>query len=384
MKRKIFFLPILIQSLVSVNCVFSSEIKPDIFKHYAAQMLKTTSLTFDVEYLKKEIFSQDTVRKKAIVSFKKAGNRISFLKVYEPASETILLMMNDTSWTIDLKTQSIAYLGGRTSAKQSGLFSFFPMSSILFDTALMNDIEYKIHYQNTGPLITTEIQLENLPVDITSFRYEISIDTLEMKVRKVVEEASFGDLGILYQETNLKDYRDFTSEETLMADYFRTFSILKNNLNESQSNNTDNIKLSLDLASLSFIDLSNNPATIAGDGLIFLDLWYVGCLPCMKATPIVEKTYLLFNKKVHFYSINEMDSDLKKIIRFKDKMGVTMPVLVSKGSKISHTIGEGGYPFFVLLDALTGKILWKYSGYSDDLEEQIVNGISPFLSEKKD
>jgi thiol-disulfide isomerase/thioredoxin len=382
MKIKIIFLTILIQSLVTAKYVFPSEIKPDILKKYAVQMLKTTGLTFEVEYLKKEIFSQDTVRKKAIVSFKKAGNRISFLKIFEPSSETILLMMNDTSWAIDLKTKSIAYLGGRTAVKQSGLFSFFPIGSMLFDTVLMNDLKYQIHFQNSGPLVTTEIQLENLPVDIKSFRYEIFIDTVEMKIKKVVEEASFGEVGILYQETNLRNYCDFTSEETLMADYFKTYSILNSNVKEAQSIKADNLTLSLDLANLHFIDLSNNPATIAEDGLIFLDLWYVGCLPCMKATPIVEKTYLRYKEKVHFYSVNEMDSDLKKIIRFKEKMGVTMPVLVSKGSKIAHAIGEGGYPLFVLLDARTGKILWKFSGYSDDLEQQFINGISPFLAEK--
>lgn len=369
----------MIQSFASANYVFSSAIEPDVLKKYAVQMLRTPGLTFEVEYLKKEIFSQDTVRKNAIVSFKKAGNRISFLKIYEPATETILLMMNDISWAIDLKTQSITYLGGRTSAKQSGLFTFFPMGSILFDTASMNDLEYKIYFQNTGPLITTEIQLNNLPSEIKNFRYEISIDTVEMKVNKVIQEASFGEVGVLYQETNMKNYRDFTGEEVLMAEYFRTFSIQNNNVNDSQLSDKGNNMLSLDIGSLSFIDLSNNPATIAGDGLIFFDLWYVGCLPCMKATPIVEKTYLLFKEEVHFYSVNEMDSDLKKIIRFKDKMGVTMPVLVSKGSRIAHTIGDGAYPLFVLFDARTGKILWKFSGYSDDLEQQIINGISPFL-----
>ena len=382
MKKKPFCIIVLLLFTITGNHLLASDGKPDILKKYAIQMLNTNGLTLNVEYLKKDLFSEDTIRKNAIVSFQKTGNRISFLKIFEPASQKMLLMMNDTSWIIDINSKIITCLGGRTAVKQNGLISFFPIGSLLFDTTMFSNSPFWSFSKGKDRLITTHIKIANLPSDIKDLRYEISIDSVELKVFKVIEESSFGEVGNLYQETIFSNYREFTREEAIAPDYFSTFTIYQNTPSPPQTNEDVKRHLTLNLNSLSFIDLKGDPANISQEGLIFLDLWYVGCLPCMKATPVIEKMYELYKDKIHFYSVNEMDNDMAKIIRFKNKMGVTMPVLVAKEKTISPSVGDGGYPFFVLLDAATGKVLWSYTGYTIDLEQQIRDGIQPFFNSK--
>jgi len=127
-------------------------------------------------------------------------------------------------------------------------------------------------------------------------------------------------------------------------------------------------------------DLSGKPFQLPDNGLIFIDLWYVGCAPCMKSVPVIEKIYAEYKDQVHFFSINETDKDTAKISRFIDKMGVTFPVLLGGKDKLAWKVtGTYGYPLFILMDAESSKVLWQMSGYSENLEELIISTIKKFI-----
>ena len=123
-------------------------------------------------------------------------------------------------------------------------------------------------------------------------------------------------------------------------------------------------------------DISGHPFDLPEEGLIFIDLWYVGCAPCMKSAPVIEKLYNGFKDQVYFFSVNEIDRDTTKIINFRKKMGITFPVLLGGKEKlVSKLTGSAGYPLFFLMDAESRMVLWSFAGYAENLEEIIAEAI---------
>jgi hypothetical protein len=61
-------------------------------------------------------------------------------------------------------------------------------------------------------------------------------------------------------------------------------------------------------------------------------------------------------------------------------MGITFPVLLNDGDKIAARVsGSNAYPQFVLLEADTGRVLWNFTGFTDNLEELIVDIFRQYL-----
>jgi hypothetical protein len=100
----------------------------------------------------------------------------------------------------------------------------------------------------------------------------------------------------------------------------------------------------------------------------------------MKSAPVIEKLYNEYKDQVDFFSINETDQDTAKIARFKDKMGITFPVLLGGKEKLAmKIIGSNSYPVFILMDGENRKILWKMVGYHENMEELIKTAIKQNL-----
>ncbi len=371
------FICISICLLISCSRINKPDLAKDIFHRYADNMLSIKGLSYQIHYLKKEVFSDDTTKSSAKVTFYKHDNTVSFLRVVREDTHNELLFVNDSAWDVDLKNKSMTYLGGRANVQYHGLFTYFPKGNLLIDTSLFRQEPYWTETKTGKGLVKVAFTIANKPAEVTDVRFEILIDSTELRVRHIIEASNLGKMGNMYQEKIFSDYQWIPSESDLKPEYYHKFNrIFVKELPQPISAKPKNQYLK----NLVFKDLDGNSVSLPKSGLIFLDLWYVGCFPCMKATPVIEKMYELYKDKIHFYSVNEMDNDMAKIIRFKNKMGVTMPVLVAKEKTISPSVGDGGYPFFVLLDAATGKVLWSYTGYTIDLEQQIRDGIQPFLN----
>jgi thiol-disulfide isomerase/thioredoxin len=376
MKSLFCGLILLVYILSSCRPENKNEIKSDVLQQYVLNMFNTEGLSYDIKYLKKDVFSDDTVLSLAKVSFQKNNNRVNFLRITREETLNELVFFNDSAWDISLKNKSMTYLGGRNSIQYHGLYTHFPSGNFLVDTSIFSKMPYWVESKLGNGMVKIVFTITNKPADITDFNFEIIIDSSELMLRRIIEKAEFGDKGNLYQEKIFSNYKKIFSESALFPNSYKGYKrIFLTNLHQNVRPNAKNISLK----KLSFKDLDGKKAALPQDGYIFLDLWYVGCHPCMQATPIIEQIYKQYYGKIQFYSINEIDTDITKVKRFKEKMGMTMPVLLGKEREISNMVSDGSYPLFVLLEASSGKVLWSTSGYSAYLGQQIKLGIDPYL-----
>jgi thiol-disulfide isomerase/thioredoxin len=378
MKNTICLIILLVfSSLITTNRAYSQVKGVGLVQQYTENWLMKNGYSFDVVYLKKDLFSDDTTKTETKVTFFKKYNKVKFLRLQNMVTQNELLLLNDSSWDVNPVLKSMTYLGGRQQAKFHGLFAYFPMGYLFIDTSFFN---YEPSWSTTklnDSIYKIAIKMINVPTDITDLNVEIILDSVNLLQRKITENAVFGDKGNLYQERNLLNYQTITSDAGLMPDYYYKF---KREFQKLPSSDTIREPVVKYLNSLILKGLDGKKVMLPKNGMVFLDLWYVGCFPCMKATPIIEEIYHLYKDQVHFYSVNEVDDNLAKIKRFKEKMGVTMPVLLSsKKKEISSTIGNGGYPLFILMEAGTGKVLWSFNGYSDNLEQIVKTGLEPYV-----
>ena len=100
----------------------------------------------------------------------------------------------------------------------------------------------------------------------------------------------------------------------------------------------------------------------------------------MKAAPVIESLFQEFKEKVHFYSVNEIDKDLAKIIRFKESLRISFPVLLNREERLAPIIsGSAAYPAYFIMDCATGRVVWWDEGYSDDTERKIRKAFETYL-----
>jgi len=219
--------------------------------------------------------------------------------------------------------------------------------------------------------------------DVSGIRVEFTIGNADFLLKKMLKESVYMKADKIVQELILSGYSFPRPDQVKVPGYYGTykkdFSMFQNTgpLNEIKSEQSPG---DIYLKDIELLDLSRKPFSLPQDGLIFFDLWYVGCPPCMKSAPVIERLYKDYKDKVYFFSINETDLDTAKIARFKEKMGITFPVLLGGEEKLAQKInGRGSYPVFILMDAESGKVLWKMEGYSEDLELRISEAISQNL-----
>jgi thiol-disulfide isomerase/thioredoxin len=374
---------LLFSLMIAINCcemaLPQSSKNTDLMLSYVEKMFSVKGMNFQSEFLKKEVFSMDTVNTIGEVTFSKKDNKIAYLRIVEPKSKKELILFQDSVWAIEHGSETQFYLGGRNAVKQNGLFHYFPVGSILIDTSQIGENTPWDFLSSNNQIYTVRVRVTDLPVGVTSVRYDISVSELSLMPAKVIEEVGFEGIGNLYQETRINNCRIFDSlirPPVFLGLYRRDYSTFEK-INSPQEEPKSNIDLFHD--SLEYKDIKGNTVFLPDTGLLFLDLWYVGCMPCMKATPIVESIAEEYKDYIHFYSVNELDSDLASIKRFAQKMNVTIPILLSNNRYIANHLGNGGYPMFLLLDASTGKVLWTTSGYSEDLAARLRQGIDPFI-----
>ena len=80
--------------------------------------------------------------------------------------------------------------------------------------------------------------------------------------------------------------------------------------------------------------------------------------------------------RIWFFSVNDVDKDTARIIRFKEKLGISFPVLLNRDDNLVYRIaGSNAYPLFAIIEAKTGIVRFFYKGYSEDLEDILKQAI---------
>jgi hypothetical protein len=353
----------------------------DPFLDFVRANYNVSTCQYDARYRIKSLFDTDTTISEARVIFSKEGSKVTFLHIETPELQEELIFFHDTVWYRLPGKNEFMMLGTEIQAMAGNhMQNFFPSSLLTADTLLLHaDPFWKVQKIN-GPMQTIDFAIANLPEEMERLHYEVEFDTMKNLLRKVTEIALFkSGVGVQFQEKSL--YNHHFPDPSLIhppPDFFEMPRIIPDRFkpDPETSVQTAHPELEIYLDGLELTTVMGEPYDLPEEGLLFIDLWYVGCYPCMKSSPVVERLYLEFKDRVYFVGVNEVDKDPEKIERYRSSMALSFPVLLNASEKITGRAGISGYPAFLLADAATRKLLWSYSGYQEDLESIIRQAIS--------
>jgi len=348
---------------------------------YARKIIAYPGFRINEVYRSKDMFTDDTIATNITIEYLRPVPlvRRSFLKITDHANQLELLLMNDSVWSYNIRTTALNYMGDKSTLKSHGLFKYFPANALLLDTSIFKSQPFwtylpkRDHFQ--------KIQL-NLTETDTEFATEAYL-TLNMKdtsfwSESVVSQHESGETTFI--EKRIENMSALTASEVSRPLYLATAQAEP--VDEQKAANQALQKqpsTSIDTDTIRFRDLSGNTVTLPDSGIAFFDFWYVGCLPCLKASPIVEALSAEYKNRISFYCVNDFDTDLQKITRFKEKMKISMPLLLCDRKSFESTFKGRGYPRFLLLNLQSGEVMWIHSSYSDTLKEKVANTIDSFL-----
>ncbi len=129
------------------------------------------------------------------------------------------------------------------------------------------------------------------------------------------------------------------------------------------------------LMEVDLVDLDGNAfsSKSQNEGLILFDFWYKGCAPCLMAMPILERLHQKYGDKgLKVFGINGIDKNPVEIKSFLKERSVTYQTLVDTDKKISRKLQIENYPTMILFDVKTSKILMVHTGFSEEIEAEIV------------
>jgi thiol-disulfide isomerase/thioredoxin len=352
------------------------------------QMIRTIysqdALRFTTQFKMKQVFEKDTVTSFADVIVLKNGTSISYLQIVPRAGDRELLFCNDSAWLVNHPSKSMLCLGNSIENAMYSEFSvYFSYTLFSIDTLIAYIEPYWKVIDKSQKFTIVSLTVNNASGDLSDIRAEFTIGNNDLLPYGTLQESVYLKADKLFQQQIFSDYSFPASNEIIIPGYYIEYQRDLSFLAEQSGTYEEEEEFASEtdyLPEFQTYDLSGNPFPMPDNGLVFLDFWYVGCPPCMKSARIVEDIYTEYKEKIQFYSVNETDSDTAKINRFKDKMGISFPVLLGGNEKIAPLVtGNGGYPVFILFDAENRKILWKFTGYNEELKALITNAINQNL-----
>ncbi|MDX9906428.1 MAG: TlpA disulfide reductase family protein [Bacteroidales bacterium] len=371
---------ILILLLASVNTM-AQEKSPavqndDPFIKMVRATNALNTFIFTSQLNMKQVFTFDTIRNTAEIRIKKSGVMIQFLQIIPSENQKELLFCLDSAWVVDHSARNMALIGHtHDDLSHNFISTSYPFTLFTLDTMLAYVSPFwKITGENNDFYEVT-MDIANKSEDVSDVLVKFMIRKPDFLPYGLYQESVYLKVDKMFQEQILSDFRLLDTNEIEIPGYYYLYerSGLQENSPEMDSAIVaDPDKSTVYLSDLELFTLEGDEFKMYGDGLVLLDLWYVGCAPCMKSAPVVEKLYKQYGSKVHFLSINEVDRDSARIKLFKEKMGITVPALLGGENKIANRFSQyGGYPVFILFEASTGKVLWHIAGYSEELEKVI-------------
>jgi thiol-disulfide isomerase/thioredoxin len=349
----------------------------DPFLNAVKKMYFIESVSFNALSKKKGLFELDTSYSRALVKVRKTGDSIIFLQIINSSEPDELLLYYDSVWYVHHQKKEMRYIGnGLSSTGKNFLSEHFPASLYTIDT-LINQVDpfwTTIAEDESYHLVS--IDIIDKPEEVTDLKVEVMIKRSDSMIYSLVKDAGFkGMTARLYQEESFRNYTFPRTEQFVPPDYLIKYErIFPGNtfVDALELKIQDTLQKEVILDSIELFDLDGNIFSLPEEGLIFFDLWYVGCFPCMKAAPVIERLYHDYKNRVHFFSVNEIDTDKEKIMRFKDIMNISSPVLIGGKEKLAIKVNRSNaYPSFILLNASDGKVLWHDEGFHEDLEKTI-------------
>jgi thiol-disulfide isomerase/thioredoxin len=380
MKKTLLILLIIVISQVSTGQTENSgESVTDPFCRMIRTVYSLDAVAFNSRNSMKQVFENDTIITYARVLVKKKGTAISFLQIIPEDEDDEMLFLNDSAWIVNHLTKKMSCIGTETEYLTYNYLSrFFPFSLYEVDTLISRTKPYWKVIDQTKEHVVVLMEINDSSEDVSDIRVEFTIGNSDFLPYGTLQESVYLKADKLFQEQVFSDYTFPDPDEIRVPEYYWTYEkdLSSIQATDSRDEDEDQAPGEVYLQNVELYDLSFEPMRLPDNGLIFIDLWYIGCAPCMKSAPVIEKLYHEFKGKVHFFSVNEIDSDTAKINRFKDKMGITFPVLLGGKEKLAMKVnGRGGYPVFILMEAGSGKVLWKSVGYTENLEELITDAI---------
>jgi thiol-disulfide isomerase/thioredoxin len=383
-KNFIIILNLFVAQLTFCQADQSNVYATDPFCRMIETIYSLDALRFNSQFNMKQVFENDTITTYAHVILQKSGTDISFLQIIPDAGNQELILCHDSVWVVNHKQQSLYCVGTNTDhMSYNGMSCFFPFSLFNLDTLISQVEPFWRVILKTSEYSVIFIDINESSADVSDIRVEFTIGNSDFMPYRTLQESLYLKADKLYQEQIFSEYTFPDPQDIKVPDYFRFYMkdvSFFQNMDEAVEMKPKVSPEEVYLNDVKLFDLSGNPVYLPDQGLILLDLWYVGCPPCMKSAPVLEKLYQKYKDQVHFFSINETDHDTAKIIRFKDKMGLSLPTLLgNKGEIAARVEGSGGYPVFILMDGKSRKVLWKFTGYIENVEEIISAAIIKYF-----
>jgi thiol-disulfide isomerase/thioredoxin len=373
MKRLAILLFCAIPGILSAQAITGNPGDEDIFLGYIMKMSGIDCFAYDAVYRQKQLFETDTSVWNGHVVIKKDQDSVFFIHIKDEISKDELLYKDDSAWSLVAGKAQWDYVGkGLDSIEGTKLMNFVPLTLY---TIQYSGGQYARYWQirdGSGPYKEVDIAISEKPKDITGLSVRVIVNSRDSMAYGFIRDATFGNYGDdLYQETRMSNYIFPGNDFDPVTASFRQYP--KKLLRDSPPG----ISIDVDdeagqiplLAGLQLETPDGSPFSFPDSGIVFLDLWYAGCYPCLKSAPVIEKLYDEYKGKMAFYSVNEIDKDISKIERYMEKLAITFPVLLNHGEKIAYRVaGSNSYPVFLMVDGASGKVLWYFAGYTESLE----------------
>jgi peroxiredoxin len=113
--------------------------------------------------------------------------------------------------------------------------------------------------------------------------------------------------------------------------------------------------------------------------VVLIDFWGTWCVWCVRSFPKLEQAYSkLKDKGVEFLGVSCQEPSDAKPVKFARDKGISYPILLN-GDEVAEKYNISGYPTFYIIDQ-KGKVILAKSGFDENLDEIIVNTITPYLN----
>jgi thiol-disulfide isomerase/thioredoxin len=384
MKKLALLLLCAIPGMLYAQAVTGNPGDEDIFFGFIRKISGIDYFEYDAVYRQKQLFETDTSVWNGHVVIKKQLDSVFFIHITDQKSKDELLFKDDSAWSLVTGKAQWDYLGkGLDSIEGTKLMNFVPLT--LF-TIQYSGEQYARYWQirdGSGPYKEVDIAISEKPKDITGLAVRVIVNSRDSMAYGFIRDATFGNYGDdLYQETRMNNYIFPGNDFDPMPASFRQYpkKLLRDSPPGTLSDIDDEPGENPSLNGLQLETLDGSPFSFPDSGIVFLDLWYAGCYPCLKSAPVIEKLYEEYKGEMAFYSVNEIDKDHAKIDRYVEKLALTFPVLLNRGDKIAFRIaGSNSYPIFLMVEGGTCKVLWYFAGYTENLEEILRKAIEENL-----
>jgi peroxiredoxin len=84
--------------------------------------------------------------------------------------------------------------------------------------------------------------------------------------------------------------------------------------------------------------------------VVLLNFWATWCKPCEDEMPAMEQLYRRLGGPEFELVAISVDTDPDAVARFRDRLGLSFPILLDPGSEVSRRYQTTGYPESFLID----------------------------------